>query len=485
VLAVIGLAACGEAAPHTMAQERAVAAEPPAAVAAAPAAARDTTDPGVGRLDAAQSLDVSRRSAIVTAASRVGPATVSVNVTRRQRRSAGGIWDFFFMPREFERVVPSLGSGFVVSADGLVITNQHVTAGAEEIIVTSRDGTDYPATLLGEDPLSDIAVLQIDARDLPVAPIGHTTDLMVGEWVVAIGNPFGYLLGNSEPTVTAGVVSGVGRDLLPQGGQEGAYYVGMIQTDAAINPGNSGGPLVNALGEVIGVNSSIFSRSGGSVGVGFAIPIERALRIATQLREHGEIRRAWVGLSVVGADRMRDWKRVGGLEITNVASGGPADDSGLRAGDVLVHAGNHAVRTFLDWEAVKLDVGPGDRLTVAFVREGRRRTATLRVSDLPTTLAEKIDVLGALELITLTTGVRQERGIRSERGALIFDIAEAAQRSTALRPGDVIVRINQWPVTSAEDVRTAFDEASGRVPVRVVFERGGMTGFTDFRINRR
>jgi serine protease Do len=167
--------------------------------------------------------------------------------------------------------------------------DQHVTAGAEQIVVTTRDGRDLPATLLGEDPLTDIAVLRVDARNLPVAPRGSSADLAIGEWVVAIGNPYGYLLGDTEPTVTAGVVSALNRNLLPSREQTGVY-VGMIQTDAPINPGNSGGPLVNAVGEVVGVNSSILSESGGSVGIGFAIPIERALRVARELERHADRR---------------------------------------------------------------------------------------------------------------------------------------------------------------------------------------------------
>jgi len=222
-----------------------------------------------------------------------------------------------------------------------VITNQHVTQGAEQIVVTARDGRDFPAKILGEDPLTDIAVLKIDGGSLPVAPLGKSTDLQIGEWVVAVGNPFAYLLGNTEPTVTAGVVSAVGRNLLPSEGQSGVY-VGMIQTDAAINPGNSGGPLANALGEVVGVNSNILTPSGGSVGVGFAIPIERAVRVADELRRFGTVRRAWVGLDVAGAEDLRGWKRVGGLRVTQVAENGPAARAGIVVGDVLLVAATHS-----------------------------------------------------------------------------------------------------------------------------------------------
>src|SRR6266487_2661868 len=245
-----------------------------------------------GPLAHAQDPVRSRQTAIVTAAARVAPAVVSVNVLRRERQMAADPFDLFFMPRGYEQTVEGYGSGFIISPDGVVITNQHVTQGAEQIVVTSREGRDFPATIQGEDPLTDIAVLKVDGTALPTAPLGKSTDLMIGEWVVAVGNPFAYLLGNTEPTVTAGVVSAVGRNLLPSEGQPG-IYVGMIQTDAPINPGNSGGPLANAVGEVVGVNSSIFTSSGGSVGIGFAIPIERALRVADELRRFGKVRRAW------------------------------------------------------------------------------------------------------------------------------------------------------------------------------------------------
>src|SRR3989442_7568594 len=196
---------------------------------------------GAGRAGVAQDVARARQTAIVSDAARLAPAVVSVNVLRRERRLPADPFDQFFMPRGYEQTVEGYGSGFVVSSDGVVITNQHVSQGAEQIVVTARDGRDFPAKVLGEDPLTDIAVLKIDGANLPVAPLGKSTDLQIGEWVVAVGNPFAYLLGNTEPTVTAGVVSAVGRNLLPSEGQSGVY-VGMIQTDAAINPGNSGGP---------------------------------------------------------------------------------------------------------------------------------------------------------------------------------------------------------------------------------------------------
>ena len=430
---------------------------------------------------AGQDLAKTRQTAIVTAASRLAPAVVSVNVLRRERQLPQDPFEQFFTPRGAERVVEGYGSGFVISPDGVVITNQHVTQGAEQIVVTTRDGRDFPATIQGEDPLTDIAVLKVDGTALPTAPLGKSTDLMIGEWVVAVGNPFAYLLGNTEPTVTAGVVSAVGRNLLPSQGQSG-IYVGMIQTDAPINPGNSGGPLANAVGEVVGVNSSIFTSSGGSVGIGFAIPIERALRVADELRRFGKVRRAWVGLDVAGAEDLRGWKRVGGLRVTQVAAGGPAGRAGLAAGDVLVSARGRRLRTFLDWEAVMLDTGPGDTLTVSFRHGGESRSARLAVTDFPTTLAEKVAVLGGMKVVTVTPAVRAERNIQSDHGTLIYDLPEEMEEATGLRSGDVILQINRVRVSSADDLRRAFAATAGAGAVTVWFERAGRLERTAFYV---
>ena len=417
----------------------------------------------------------------MTAAARLAPAVVSVNVLRRERQLPQDPFDLFFMPRGSEQVVEGYGSGFIISPDGVVITNQHVTQGAEQIVVTTRDGRDLPANILGEDPLTDIAVLKVEGSGLPTAPLGNSTDLLIGEWVVAVGNPFAYLLGNAEPTVTAGVVSAVGRNLLPSQGQSG-IYVGMIQTDAPINPGNSGGPLANALGEVVGVNSSIFTSSGGSVGIGFAIPIERALRVADELRRFGKVRRAWVGLDVAGAEDLRGWKRVGGLRVTQVAAGGPAGRAGVVVGDVLVSARGRRLRTFLDWEAVMLDTGPGDTLTVSFRHGGESKSARLAVTDFPTTLAEKVAVLGGMKVVTVTPAVRAERNIQSDHGALIYDLPDEMQEATGLQSGDVILQINRVRVSSADDLRRAFAATAGAGAVSVWFERSGRLERTAFYV---
>jgi serine protease Do len=300
---------------------------------------------------------------------------------------------------------------------------------------------------------------------------------MIGEWVVALGNPYAYLLGNAEPTVTVGVVSATNRNILPSGDQTGLYF-DMIQTDAAINPGNSGGPLTNALGAVVGVNSSIFSSTGGSVGLGFAIPIERALRVTEEIIKSGSVRRAWAGLEVEGASAMRNWKAAGGVTVTSVAPDGPAAKAGLKRGDVLTKANGRPLRNYLDWEAVKLDLHVGDAVDLS-VRSGRRETQRRVVTgDLPTVTAEKYTVLEDLELITVTPAVRAERGIRSDQGVLIFKISDTVSEATGLRPGDVILAINRTAVRGASQVGELLNVRPGEI-VRIYLEREGQVTYTD------
>ena len=426
--------------------------------------------------EAQNAANTSRRTALVVAADRVAPAVVSINVTLRQQAERRSPFDFFFVP-EGARVVQGSGTGFVIRPSGIIVTNQHVVANAERVVVTLPDGSDLPATVMGEDPLTDIAVLKVARDNLPTVALGRSTDLMIGEWVVALGNPYAYLLGNSEPSVSVGVVSATGRNILPGGDQTG-LYLDMIQTDAAINPGNSGGPLTNALGEVVGVNSSIFSSSGGSVGLGFAIPIERAVRVADEIIKSGTVRRAWIGLEVQGAGAMREWKSQGGVVVSSVTPDGPAARAALRKNDVLIEANGRRLRNYLDWEAVKLDLHVGDAVQVG-VRSGNGSTSRRIVTgDLPTVTAEKITVLQDLQLINVTPAIQAERSIRSDQGALIFRLSPQVSRATGLQPGDVILAIDRTPVRNASEVANLLNVRSGQV-IRIYVEREGQVTFTD------
>ncbi len=451
--------------------------EPERGVALAAVQAPRGSDGAAARAAVQPALAASRRTALVEATQRVAPAVVSIHGTTRERVTPRTPWDLFFLPEGAERLVEGYGTGFIIRPNGIILTNQHVVANAERLVVTLADGSDLPARVLGEDPVTDVAVLKVDRNGLPTAPLGRSTDLMIGEWVVALGNPYAYLLGNAEPTVTVGVVSATGRNILPSGEQPG-LYLDMIQTDAAINPGNSGGPLTNALGEVVGVNSSIFSNSGGSIGLGFAIPIERALAVADAIIRTGSVRRAWTGLEVEGPAGMENWKSVGGARVASVAPGGPAERAGLRPGDVLLQARGRRLRNYLDWEAVKLDLKVGDTVDVLVREGGRTVTRRLVTGDLPTVAAEKVTVLRDLQLVNVTPAIQAERGIKSERGALIYRISPRVSRATGLQEGDVIVAINRTLVRNAAQVGDLLDSRSGGV-FRVYFERDGQINFTD------
>jgi serine protease Do len=425
-------------------------------------------------------IDQSRRTAIVDAAQRVGPSVVSITVTSHQAARPRSAFDMFFAPPG-DRTVQSFGTGFVYRADGYIITNQHVVADAEQVRVALPDGADVPGTVVGADPLTDIAVVKVDRARLVVPTFGRSDALMIGEWVIALGNPFGYLLGDAHPTVTAGVVSATGRNILPSGDQTG-LYLDMIQTDAAINPGNSGGPLADATGAIVGVNSSIFTQGGGSIGLGFAIPIERARRVADEIIRTGQVRRAWWGLEVAGAESMRDWRTQGGVTVTAVTPDGPADRAGIRRGDVLLRANGRELRNFLDWEAIKLDRSVGDTLRLQTKSTLLTHDRVLVSGDLPTVTAERVRVLSDLELVTVNPGVRAERNIRSEQGALIATITPSASQATGLAAGDVIIAIDRTPVASAEQVAQIVGALKPRQPIRVYVEREGRLVYSDIAL---
>jgi serine protease Do len=423
----------------------------------------------------------SRRTAITTAVERVAPSVVTVQ-TESVERVAVDPFEQFFGGRSAERSRAGIGSGFIVRQDGVIVTNAHVVAGATSVSVALRDGTTFPARVVGVDETNDLAVLKIESTGLPVAPLGTSADLMVGEWAVAIGNPFGFLLGNTEPSVTAGVVSATGRNLVGRGEGNGVY-VDMIQTDASINPGNSGGPLINASGEVIGVNSSIYSPTGGSVGLGFAIPINRARRVAEDLLAHGAVRQPWIGvIPDLPSEGVTRASLRGGVTVRTVAPGSPAARAGVRAGDVLVRAGDRPVRNPFDWEAVLLELRVGQEVPLRVQRGRSEQTITVTVADRPEVSAPKVQVLRELELVSLTPAIRVERGVRTSTGAVVYRASPRITDEIGLQVGDVIVQINRAQITDAATAARALDYYGGRGPIRLFFERGGQVYTVDFSI---
>jgi serine protease Do len=434
------------------------------------------------RRDRTMAVADGRRSAITRAVDRVSPAVVTVQTEATER--VRDPFEFFFGGRgSSSRVVPGLGTGFHV-ADGVIVTNAHVVANADKVNVMLRDGTVYPAEKLGTDETNDIAVLRIKARGLPVVALGNSADVMTGEWVIAIGNPYGFVLGNSEPTVTVGVISGVGRNLIARGEGPGTY-LDMLQTDASINPGNSGGPLVNADGEVIGVNSSIYSPSGGSVGIGFAIPINRVRRVVDDLIAHGAVRRPWIGvrLQYPGGNNVREAIAAGAV-IASVTPSSPAERAGLRSADAILRAGSREIHNAYDWEAVLLDLRVGEAIALKVRRATREIDLSVTVQDLPEVTAPKVQVLKELELVTLTAAMKAERSIRSRSGALIVRVGQTVANELGVQAGDLIVGINQTAVTSAEDVAKAIDDNVRRGAIKMFVERGGTIYTTDFYIRR-
>jgi serine protease Do len=427
-----------------------------------------------------EQVTAQRRTAITSAVARVAPSVVTVQ-TEVVERVPADFYEQFFGGRSGRRATEGLGSGFVVRADGVIVTNAHVVGGATRIFVAFRDGTRYPARLLGADETNDLAIIKIDARDLPVAPLGNSSNLLIGEWAIAIGNPFGFLLANTEPSVTAGVVSGTGRNLAAEG--EGAgVYVDMIQTDASINPGNSGGPLVNALGEVIGVNSSIYSPSGGSIGLGFAIPINRAMRVTEDLLAHGVIRRPWVGIKLQppapGITRLQ----ANGVIVASVVPGSPAARAGIRAGDTLVRSRERAVHSVYDWEAERLELRVGEDIPLILRRGGRDVTVQVSVADLPEVNAPKVTVLREIQLVSLTPAIRAERNIRRANGALVQTVTPRIADQLGIQQGDVILQINRVPIADAQAAARALDYYAGRGGIVMYIERQGQVYTTEFVI---
>ncbi|MFI5231925.1 MAG: trypsin-like peptidase domain-containing protein [Gemmatimonadales bacterium] len=430
-------------------------------------------------------INSQRRTAITDAVQKVAPSVVTVQTEAVQRVAASAA-DFFFGTQSGQELQAGIGSGVIIREDGVIVTNAHVVSGASKISVALRDGTSYPAKLVGIDAQNDLAVLKIDAKKLPVATLGTSRDLLIGEWAIAIGNPFGFVLGNTEPSVTAGVISATGRNLTARGEGPGVY-VDMIQTDAAINPGNSGGPLVNALGQVIGINSSIYSpngENGGNVGLGFAIPIDRAKRVADDLLAHGKVRKPWIGVKMEYPEptSLSRSALTAGAPIHEVVPGSPAAAAGLKVGDVLIRASDRVLHNAYDWDAELLEAHVDDVIPLLVRRDGKELQMQVKVADFPEVTAQRVSVLRDLELISLTPAIRAERSLKSPHGALIATVSSSVSTNLGIQAGDVIVQINNVSVTDARQAKRVLESLAGSGAVRMWVERDGTFLYTDFSI---
>jgi serine protease Do len=317
-----------------------------------------------------------RRTEFVTAAERVSPSIVSVGASRTGYM-VSPFADFFsnFAVFPYEEKVPYLGSGVIVDPSGLIVTNFHVVENTSEVFVTLLDGREFPPKVQGADAVTDVAMLKIEGKNLPSVKLGDSDDLMVGEWVLAMGNPFGNLIGDPHPTVTAGVVSALRRSFRPSGGLQRVYQ-DMIQTDAAINPGNSGGALINCAGELVGINTFIMSRSGGAEGIGFAIPVSKVKAVIEEILIHKRVRTRLMDFHVQNMNeriaRMVGARSTEGAVVSEIAPGGPAQKAGLHIGDVIVSVDGRKVRKADDFTLYVYSQQVGATVKCDVDRKGQR-----------------------------------------------------------------------------------------------------------------
>ncbi len=374
----------------------------------------------------------------------------------------------------------SLGSGFIVSTDGYIVTNAHVIRDATRIRVRLANRDEYEAKLIGSDPKTDIALIKIQPTGpLPVIRLGSSAALEVGDWVLAIGNPFGL-----AQTVTAGIVSAKGRVI------GAGPYDDFIQTDASINPGNSGGPLLNVDGEVVGINSAIFSRSGGNIGIGFAIPIDLGRHIVDQLRQHGRVVRAWLGVTVQNMTpslaKSFDLDHPRGVIVADVVPGGPADRAGLRRGDVIIGYQGRAILETQHFPALVADTPVGSRVEVNVLRGRTERAFAVTVGQLPERKppAQLAREEGwGLDVADLNPQLARRLGLPvAERGVVVTAIRPASSADDAgLRPGDMIRQVNRREVRTVRQYRTAL--AVDREQLLLLVQRGDNSWFVVLRRN--
>jgi serine protease Do len=399
-----------------------------------------------------------------------GPAVVNISVTGNMKTAASGadigispddpMYEFFKrfmgpqgrMQPQQQEPVHGIGSGFIVSADGLVLTNAHVVQNASEVTVKLTDRREYRAKVIGVDAQSDIAVLKIDARNLPTVRLGNAKDVRVGEWVVAIGSPFGF-----ENTVTSGIVSAKSR-ALPDGSS-----VPFLQTDVAVNPGNSGGPLFNMKGEVIGINSQIYSRSGGYQGVSFAIPIDTAVNVKDQLVQTGKVQRGRLGVVIQEVNQSLAGSfglpKAGGALISQVENGSPAAKAGLKSGDVVLKIDGAEIGSSLDLTSRVSTMKPGSSATLEVWRDGKPQQIAVKVGETP---AEKVaaaatpaDLSGSrLGVAVRSLSPEEQKQVKVQGGLLVEQVAGPAAKA-GIRSGDIILAVNGRQVKSVDELKAA------------------------------
>jgi serine protease Do len=433
----------------------------------------------------------------------VNIATISGQAGARSSQAPDVPFDQYF--REyFERHTPprqgsAVGSGFVISADGYIVTNNHVIANATEIKVILHDGTSLPAKLVGKDPRADLALLKVDT-DIKLTPVtwGKSETVRIGDAVIAIGNPFG--LGG---TVTTGIISARQRHLSNFGGIPGSSFVDFLQTDAAINKGNSGGPLFNAKGEVIGINTAIYSRQGTNVGIAFSVPSDLAMPIIDQLRKHGKTMRGWLGVQIkeVDDDLMKalGLKSRSGAVVVNVVPGGPAAAAGILAGDVIVRFDGRIVPNDKRLPQIVAGTEVGKTVDVVLVRKGQEMTLKVKLGELEKAADARTDedkdkpsqppaagtpVLG-MKLAEATPEIRQRFNIRDGEGVVVTEVEDKSQaKEKDIKPGDLIVEMDLTKVTKPEEVADLLKKAeqARKTSVLLLVQRGDDRRFVALRI---
>jgi len=407
---------------------------------------------------------------------RYGPAVVNVSVEQAvkaglpQARGLDPNDPFFEFFRRFQAPMPQgdtpvhgQGSGFIVSADGLILTNAHVVKNAAEVIVKLTDKREFKARVIGTDEQTDVAVLRIDAKDLPTVKLGKSDDVRVGEWVVAIGSPFGF-----ENSVSAGIVSAKGR-ALPDG-----TYVPFIQTDVAVNPGNSGGPLFNLKGEVIGINSQIYSRTGGYQGLSFAIPSDLVSKVQNQLVQYGKVNRGRIGVAIQEVNQSLaesfGLKKAAGALVSSVEKGSPAEKAGIEPGDVILKVDGREIAGSMDLSAHVADVKPGATARFEVWRKGSPRELTVTVGEVkaPTVASGKANETDpgrlGVAVRALTPDEQKEAGVS---GGVLVEQASGAAARAGVQAGDIILALNSTPVKSVEQLRGMVAKSGKRAALLV------------------